>query len=300
MVEFVSRVEIHGKMKGYTDEKLSYCLAEKLQGAAFNVFLRMSDDDQKDLKKLKTELFKEFKKEERNREEAVTELSRRKRQTDETIPTFAYKLTQLVKYACPTFDDEHRNKLSKDYFVNGLSETMQMWLKSSPDFSTKSLKEVTDLAASFEIAGVKSSIKSEVFTVSENNSLVDEIAEQVIKKLKNVIIQNQDDKVQIKNFNGDYSVLHEEECNVNYYDNKRDENQSRRYDTKSNNYQYNKGPGNNYGRNNKTFTNDRKKYKCRTCQSTEHMFRSCPTRFCQACGRRGHDAWDKSCPNFQL
>ncbi len=39
--------------------------------------------------------------------------------------------------------------------------------------------------------------------------------------------------------------------------------------------------------------------KCRSCQSTEHLFRDCPTRFCQACGKRGHDAWQQSCPNYQ-
>ena len=121
---------------------------------------------------------------------------------------------------------------------------------------------------------------------------------QVIKKLKEVNIQNIEDTVQIKKVNNEHSVMHDEDCNVHYYDNNR--NQSRRDGANSNNYQYNKSFGNNYGRNNKKFSADQKKYKCRSCQSTEHMFRSCPTRFCQACGKRGHDAWDKSCPNFQI
>ena len=39
--------------------------------------------------------------------------------------------------------------------------------------------------------------------------------------------------------------------------------------------------------------------KFRSCQSSEHLFRSCPTWFCQAYGNRGHDAWDASCLNYQ-
>ena len=39
--------------------------------------------------------------------------------------------------------------------------------------------------------------------------------------------------------------------------------------------------------------------KCRSCQSSKHLFRDCPIRFCQACSSRGHDAWDKAGPNYQ-
>ena len=52
---------------------------------------------------------------------------------------------------------------------------MQIWLRSSPDFSAKTLKDITDLAASFEIAGVKSTMKSAVFNVSENSAWVNSI-----------------------------------------------------------------------------------------------------------------------------
>ena len=36
--------------------------------------------------------------------------------------------------------------------------------------------------------------------------------------------------------------------------------------------------------------------KCRSCQSTDHLVASCPTRFCLACGQRGHDSWNSVCP----
>ena len=42
------------------------------------------------------------------------------------------------------------------------------------------------------------------------------------------------------------------------------------------------------------------KFKCRNCRSTDHLIRKCPQRFCQACGKRGHDAWMDECPNKHL
>ena len=53
VTEFVTRVQLYGLMKGYDGEKLSYCLAEKLRGPAFSVFLRLSADDRKDFDKVK-------------------------------------------------------------------------------------------------------------------------------------------------------------------------------------------------------------------------------------------------------
>ena len=48
VTEFVSTIQLHGLMKGFTDKKLFYCLAEKLRGPAFSVFLCLSADDRKD------------------------------------------------------------------------------------------------------------------------------------------------------------------------------------------------------------------------------------------------------------
>ena len=42
----------------------------------------------------------------------------------------------------------------------------------------------------------------------------------------------------------------------------------------------------------------RKPLKCRNCHNTQHLVRRCPPRFCQSCGERGYDWWDKSCTKF--
>ena len=43
----------------------------------------------------------------------------------------------------------------------------------------------------------------------------------------------------------------------------------------------------------------RKRLECRICSSTDHLFRQCPSRFCQSCGKKGHDGWAKDCPNYK-
>ena len=148
--EFVTRIRLLGVMKGYTEEKLVYCLAEKLRGPAFQVFMRMSAEDQNDFDKLKEELNKEFKREQRNRDMVISKLRNRKRLPGESIENFAYQIKNLMKFTYPTFDDAHQSTIAKDYFVSGLSKGMQVWLKASPNFSTKNLKDAYELAAAYE------------------------------------------------------------------------------------------------------------------------------------------------------
>ena len=69
---FLAKIDIHAALKGYTGEKLAQALASKLEGPAFDVYLRLSAEDRKDPEKLKAELKKEFEKGKRNREEALS------------------------------------------------------------------------------------------------------------------------------------------------------------------------------------------------------------------------------------
>ena len=76
------------------------------------------------------------------------------------------------------------------------------------------------------------------------------------------------------------------------------------YAGKVNTYVNNAGPQmhkfqgrNNYRRNTipPRVRNQESVARCRGCNSTEHFIRSCPTRFCQACGAKGHDSWSPKC-----
>ena len=81
--------------------------------------MRLSDEDKKDVRKIKAEFLKEFERGQQDREEALHELSHRTLQADESVQTFAYKLIELVKLAYPSFEDTVQEVIAKDYFVTG-------------------------------------------------------------------------------------------------------------------------------------------------------------------------------------
>ena len=109
--------------------------AGKLVPPAFDVYLRLSDDDKKDFGKLKEELSKEFERGQLNRDEAIHLLSSRRRKPEESPQTFAYKLMELVRLSYPTFAVASQKTIAKDYFIRGVHPEMQTALKSSTTFA---------------------------------------------------------------------------------------------------------------------------------------------------------------------
>ena len=71
--------------------------------------------------KVKKELLKEFERSKRNREEALYELSKRKRRQCESAQNYEYKLMELVTLAYPTFENKTQETITKDYFVSGFN-----------------------------------------------------------------------------------------------------------------------------------------------------------------------------------
>ena len=67
---FIKKMELLIALKGYEGEKAAQAMASYLEQPAFNVYLHMTPDDQKDIAKLKTELKKQFEVGQINREEA--------------------------------------------------------------------------------------------------------------------------------------------------------------------------------------------------------------------------------------
>ena len=122
--KFVTKVELEASLKNHDGEKKAQYMASKLVGHAMDVYMRMSDDDKKDPDKLKAELLKEFERGQLNREEAIAELDTRKRGEKESAENFAFKIIELVKLAYPSFTDDVRQSLAKDFFVRGLSKQL--------------------------------------------------------------------------------------------------------------------------------------------------------------------------------
>ena len=127
---FLTKVEIVASIKGYEGEKKAQFLASKLLEPAFDIYMRLSDDDRKSFARIKEELLKEFEKGQLNREEAIHLLSSRQRQPEESAQTFAYKLLELVKLSYPTFPIDQQKTIAKDYFTRGVHPDMQIALKS--------------------------------------------------------------------------------------------------------------------------------------------------------------------------
>ena len=57
---FIEKVCIHSSLKEYENEKVAQNLASRLEGRAFDVYMRLSDADKKYIIKIKAELSKEF------------------------------------------------------------------------------------------------------------------------------------------------------------------------------------------------------------------------------------------------
>ena len=168
---FLVKIDLYNKLKKYTDEDAAVLLASRLQEPAFNVYLRMSEDDRKDIEKIKTELKKQYELGNRDREEALLLLSAAERKEEETAKDYAFRISQLVKLAYPTFSAANMEVHEKDAFVRGHHPDMQMKLKTLENFSTIDMKGILDNTVRLEVAGVRAvskKFKEDINTVSED------------------------------------------------------------------------------------------------------------------------------------
>ena len=291
--EFITKVELNSALKGYTDEKCAQNLAARLEGPAFDVYLRLNETDRKDVDKLKQELLREFERGQQNREDAVAILSNRRRNPGEAAQTYAHKILELVKLAYPTFDNTTRATIAKDYFVQGLHPEMQKSLKSMEKFMDYDISKLATETTRLQLAGIKSHFEkcNAVNPISADNSdaaipddVMNSIADKVVERLANTTLHSEA---------GGYDLCRPE---VNFAS------------ANPNRYQTSFGQGNinqryqsrKRGASRGRFRNvPSQPLKCRCCQSTSHLVRNCPSRFCQACGQRGHDSRDRSCPKYQ-
>ena len=154
---------------------------------------------------------------------------------------------------------------------------MQTALKSMTDFSTKLLKNLVEETTRLEIAGVRSKcgLSSTVLNVEpEMKSVLRSITDFAAESFKGLVIESTN-KVDDRADNVEQDTMIESIRAKSY--------RRKNFETRSKNSGGN--PAN---------------FKCRSCQKMGHGYRNCPTRFCQACGKRRHDAWEKDCLNYDL
>ena len=248
--------------------------------------MRLTDNDRKDPAKVKKELLKEFEHGKRNREEALNELSKRKRQQGESAQNYAYKLMKLVKLAYPTFENKTQETIAKVYFFSRLRVDMQIALKSIDKFEESDLNIIADETTGLELAGIKSVTAGNFFKVDpaiNEETMVDSIGAKVIEKLQAASIST--DGGQPSDYNEEIKF-----AGANF------------------NCGWGFGVQRNFGRGRGSFSRKNSapraaksqgNLRCGACQSNEHLYRFCPMRFCQAYSKCGHDAWDPTCSNYQ-
>ena len=184
--EFITKVKLFSSLKGYSGEKSAQYLASKLDGRAFNVYLRLREEEQKNVDKIKEELLKEFERGQLNREEALVALSKRSRNPGENVHTHAYKLMELVKLAYPDFNNETRATLAKDYFVRGLHPDMQIALKSLEKFGDSNINTLAVETTRLQLAGIKSRYEecNSVNAINANNGIMPaEVLNSIAEKI---------------------------------------------------------------------------------------------------------------------
>ena len=287
---FLTKVELEASLKDYVDEKKANFLASRLVGPAFDVYMRLTDANRKDFDQIKDELKKEFERGQLNREEALSILQSRIRGPKESAQTFAYKLSELVQLAYPTFSDPVRKTIAKDYYVKGVHPDMQVALKSRATFNDDDISTLATETVRLSLAGVKTYSKST--TTSEAcgsvevapmpmqlegapTNVINAIADVVVSKLKESSLDSSESSA---------GRTAQQSDGIN--------NAGVTY-SRGRAFSGRRGARGRGGRGN----NNQSK-KCRSCQSTEHLIKHCPTRFCQACGQRGHDQYDQQCPNY--
>ena len=271
---FLEKVKLQSALKGYEGEKAAQYLASRLEGQAFDVYIRLSVGDKEKTKKITEELLKEFEAGNQNRELAIDQLNERKRKPEESAQTYAFRIMELTKLAYPDFEENVRKCIAKDHFMKGIHPKMQIALKSSSIFNAANILDIAKETSRLEIAGIQSysSKKEECFEIqgAESQTIVDMVTDKVIKQMKGVALAAQGIDV--------------ETGSAHYVQNRSFRGQRRWKQRQP-------------SRNRPALSQQNR--KCRACQSKEHFVRECPTRFCQACGNRGHDSWDKNCPKYQ-
>ena len=268
VTKFITKCELYCQVKGYTDAKEAAFIAERLDDTAFDVYMTLSDEQKVDPKEVKDALKNNFDRAKKNREVAVEELTNRKRLPNETPEVFSYKIQELVKLAYPSFDTAVRSTLSKDYYVKGLKLNTQRDLRKQSDYEAKTLKDLVTATNVLEIAEANTAEKKEVIgNISETSGLESKLDKLIAAMTIRNDHEDDDDSERI-NFAG-----------------ARNYNRNRK--TRG------RGRGQFYDRRSST------KLECRNCNSTEHLYRKCPSRYCQSCGKQGHDGWQNVCPNYK-
>ena len=145
----------------------------RLEGRAFDFYLRLSDEDKKSFNTIKKELLKEFKKGYKDREKAISKLASRSQSEDASPQTFAYHIQELVKLVYPSFDEDALKTIAKDYYTKGVHPRMQVALKSLSNFNSLDVKVLANETTRLTTTGIESLMsKKEINAVLSQSQIL--------------------------------------------------------------------------------------------------------------------------------
>ena len=114
---FITKTELYIKLKKLEGEDAAMLMASRLDDPAFHIYLRLSEEDKKDVAKIKEELKRQYESGNSDREEALCLLSSRLRKEGESLQDYAFCISELVRLAYPSFETANRQIHEKDYFM---------------------------------------------------------------------------------------------------------------------------------------------------------------------------------------
>ena len=89
---------------------------------------------------------------------------------------------ELVKLACPNFDENVRKTITKDYFVKGVDPDMQIALKSLANVSRMNINSLATETSRLQIADIDPFTQPKTYNDIDSNTLtinaVDETSQQ--------------------------------------------------------------------------------------------------------------------------
>ena len=269
VVEGLAKVNLMNVLKEYEGEKLATPLASCLQGNAFDVYLRLSEGDSKDIDNIKTEVGR------MDREKEDVDFANRERLSNAPAKTCAYKLQQLASLVYPDLYNAVMGLIIKDAYVRWLHPSLQLEFKSLEKFATANVKDSIQETNRLELTGLRLTLNirlknyiNVVEPTNDGNSAtrsITAVEEELIQTISDAVVT----KLKCESVHFVRNRPNVDRVSTGNSKNRRLEN-----------------------------TRDKKLRQCRKCGSTSHLVCRCPNRFCASCGEKGHYSWDTQCAKY--
>ena len=170
--QFMGVCEYHG----WTDGEAAVMLLAKLQGDALSVAAALDDQT---LRSLVLNLRRNFSSEQE--EVATLKLSSRGQKSEESFQSLSFDIQRLTKKAYSKTDDETRDRIARDAFLNAISDDAirEKLRDQNPKTLAEAVRESSRLAANRDLE--KTRVKSTVRQTSTEPTEIEELRKQIEK-----------------------------------------------------------------------------------------------------------------------